>query len=318
MQSLESQSLESKAQDWLADPRFHRVVHRLASGFVGVQTIAPRLASQFSTQQRWLMCHAALWRFFEAARAGRFGITRQEFVDAVLAYQLASRNTAMAFFAQALQYGLIQPVNRGAGNGAGLVEPAGATLGALIEWYVLHLTALDALDGDNRALRWREAGHPLLSELAPLVAERLLTSEQIRAPAPTYAVFASVDDGGSLMDRLIAGLSADASFDQERAMTNVSSVSSLARPLSLSRTHTGRTLSAAAALGGLGWCGAPGHSAIWLSRTFRLEYAAFQALKLAIIDDAFERTQASTETLGPALPLLGREMAPEALGSQSC
>lgn len=89
----------------------------------------------------------------------------------------------------------------------------------------------------------------------------------------------------------MVGLSVDASSTEERAMTNVTSVSTLARPLNLSRTHTGRTLAAAAALGGLGWSGARGRSPIWLSRSFRAQYAQVQAAKLAIIGAAFDAVE---------------------------
>lgn len=72
-----------------------------------MQEIAPRLASQFSTQQRWLMSHAVLSHYFRGLSAGRPGLSRRDFVEQTLAHGLASRNTAAAFFVEALQYGLI-------------------------------------------------------------------------------------------------------------------------------------------------------------------------------------------------------------------
>lgn len=293
------QSLERKIDRLLADPQFDRAIHGLAAGFVAVQTAAPRLASQFSTQQRWLMSHAALSRYFHGLRAGRPGLTRHEFVEAALAHRLASRNTATAFFAEALQYGLIRPV-RTVDDDAGPVEPAAPTFWALTEWFALHLAALDVLDGGGRAERLRQADRMLLAEMEPVVADGLLSCDVIRAPTPIYAVFASVDDGGSLMDRLVMGLDIEKASAQERALTSVTSISALARPLNLSRTHTGRTLAAAVALGGLGWSGTPGRSPIWLSRGFRAEYARAQATKLAIIGDAFEAAEALVESA--ALP----------------
>jgi hypothetical protein len=74
----------------------------------------------------------------------------------------------------------------------------------------------------------------------------------IRVPPPGYAVFASVDEGGSLMDRLIVGVDIEATRDEERALTDMTSISALAPPFNLSRTHAGRTLAAAAAMGSLG------------------------------------------------------------------
>lgn len=297
------QILDSKIERLLAHPLFDHVAHRLAAGFQAVQAAAPRLASQFSTQQRWLMSHAALSHYFRGRQAGCMGISRREFTDNALAHGLASRNTAAAFFDEALHYGIIQARKPVGGGSPLLAEPAPSTLWALGEWYSLHLAALDSLDGGARSARLREADASLLMLMEPSVAEGLLSCRALRAPAPIYAVFASVDEGGSLMDRLIAGLDSAEAQHQERAVTDVISISALARPLNLSRTHAGRTLAAAAALGGLGWSGSVGRSPIWLSRSFRAEYARVQAAKLAIIGDAFDEATGIAEPERPAVPV---------------
>lgn len=289
------QTLEAEIEQLLAHPLFDRAVHRLAGSFMAVQAAAPRLASQFSTQQRWLMSHAALSRYFRGLELGRPGLSRREFVEEALAHGLASRNTATSFFAEALQYGLVQPTR----THAGLVEPAPSTLWALTEWYAIHLAALDALDDGARASRLRAGDDALLIRIEPATADALLSSEVIRVPLPGYAVFASVDEGGSLMDRLVAGIDVEAARGEERALTDVTSISVLARPFNLSRTHAGRTLAAAMAMGSIGWSGVRGRSPIWLSRGFRDEYARFQAAKLAIIGAAFAQ---AAEIAAPDVP----------------
>lgn len=289
------QTEKSKIERMLAHPAFDHVVHRLASGFLEVQQAAPRLASQFSTQQRWLLSHAALSRYFRGLAAGRPGLSRREFVDDALAHRLASRNTAQAFFAESLKYGIVLPTKAVGGTANPLAAPAPAVLWALNEWYLAHLGALDALDDGDRAARLRESGNEILPRMQPAVSDGLLASEVIRTPVPDYAVFASVDEGGTLMDRLIAGLDIANARDEERAVTNVTSVSALARSLNLSRTHAGRTLAEAIALGSLGWTGATGRSPLWLSRGFRIGYAHMQAAKLAIIGDAFDMAASFTK-----------------------
>ena len=89
------------------------------------------------------------------------------------------------------------------------------------------------------------------------------------------------------MDRLIVGCEEGAS-SRERIPTDVTSVSGLARRLNLSRTQLGRKFAEAEALGSLGWSGPRGRSPLWVSAGFRREYHAAQAVKLAIIDAAFE------------------------------
>jgi hypothetical protein len=154
--------------------------------------------------------------------------------------------------------------------------------------YLAHLGALDALDDGDRAAQLRESGSEILPRMQPAISDGLLASEVIRTPVPDHAVFASVDEGGTLMDRLIAGLDIAKARDQERAVANVNSVSALARSPELFRTHAGRTPAAAIALCSLGWTGATGRSPLWLSRDFRIGYAHMQAAKLVIIGDAFD------------------------------
>lgn len=301
------QNTEDRIAELLAAPRFDLAAQRLAAGFLSVQETAPRLASLFSTQQRWLMSHVALARHYRGVRTGRPGLSRREFLDDLRPHGLASRNTAAAFFAEALHYGIVQPC-QATGRATDLVEPSPTTLSALTEWFGLHLATLDSLDGGDRLAQLRQNESILLAAMEPAVAENLISCGTIRRPPPAYAIFASVDDGGSLMDRLIVGVDLEAARHQERTLTNVTSVSALARPLNLSRTHAGRTLAAAAAIEALGWSGAPGRSPLWLSRAFRTDYARMQAVKLSIIDAAFAK---ATRSEAPAVSaeLLGRRTA---------
>lgn len=274
------------AEFFLAHPRFAGLIRGLAGGFLGVQQVAPRLVTQFAAQQRCLISHAALASYFRGLLIGKPGFTQRDFVENALVHGLSSRNTAAAFFAEALHYGIIRIAGPDRGR-ASFIEPAPETLWGLCEWYRLHLAVLDGLDGGSRAAIMQPGSIALLAEVEPVVADALLTSPLIRKPPPTYAVFASVDEGGSLMDRLIAG--ADPAADtEERALTDVTSVSSLAKPFNISRTHAGRTLAGAIAIGAIGWTGVPGRSRLWLSRAFREDYARVQATKLAAIAEAFD------------------------------
>jgi AraC-like DNA-binding protein len=89
------------------------------------------------------------------------------------------------------------------------------------------------------------------------------------------------------MDRLIIGCQ-QGSDGLARIPTDVTSVSGLAQRLNLSRTQLGRKFAEAEAMGSLGWSGPRGKSPLWVSAAFRREYHAAQAVKLAIVDAAFE------------------------------
>ncbi len=288
-------TIDDRVADLLTAPHFERAAVSLASGFAAIQHAAPRLTSLFSTQQRWLMSHVALALYFRATRTDCPGLSLRTILDELLPHGLVSRNTVAAYFSELRHYGIIRPV-----ASTGFVEPDSAVLTALAEWFRLHLAALDMLDGRDRVALLRRYGEGFLAEIEPAVADALVRCTAIRMPPPIYALFAHIDDGGSLMDRLMLGLEPGTCPRQERASTPITSVSTLAHGLNLSRTHAGRILATAMAAGALGWSGRPGRSPIWLSPVFRAEYARMQATKLAIIDAALASFARGTETAMPA------------------
>ena len=89
------------------------------------------------------------------------------------------------------------------------------------------------------------------------------------------------------MDRLMVGCEQGAA-GLDRITTDVTSISGMAVLLKLSRAQLSRKFAAAEAMGSLGWLGTRGKSPVWVSRGFRHEYHKAQALKLAIIDAAFD------------------------------
>lgn len=139
-------------------------------------------------------------------------------------------------------------------------------------WLMAHV---DGLDGGGRMAAFH-ARPALLSAIQPLIADGLIGSGEVRKPPKTFELFTWIDEGGLVMDR------------GERISTDVTSISAFARHLNVSRTHLGRKFSEAEAFGSLGWSGARGRSPLWVSAGFRREYHAAQAVKLAIIDAAFE------------------------------
>ncbi|TIT48353.1 MAG: hypothetical protein E5W72_18210, partial [Mesorhizobium sp.] len=70
--------------------------------------------------------------------------------------------------------------------------------------------------------------------------------------------------------------------------TGIVSIGDFANWLKLSRTHLSRKLRDAENLGSIGWLGQRGHSVMWVSNHFYQEYMTAQAVKLAIIDMAFQ------------------------------
>jgi hypothetical protein len=275
------------ADDILAHPALGACVRGQAQALVLTHQASPRMASPFATQQRWLMAQAGLALYFrnEATQPGS-GMLAERMLDLVVQHQLASRNTASAFLKEMLKYDLARHVAGSEGRRQRPIGPSPKTLAVLLHWHMVHLATLDGLDGGTRgaALKARPAA---LGALQPRIADGLLASNAVRSPDGTFSLFTWVNDGGIVMDRLIVGCRNEID-GLARIPTDVTSVTGLAQGLKLSRTQLGRKFAAAEAMGSLGWSGARGKSPLWVSAGFRREYHAAQAVKLAIVDAAFE------------------------------
>lgn len=265
---------------------FSQAVSLLARSFIAIHEASPRTAALFATQQRWLLCHAALGHYFRGLRAARAGVTRRDLGNLALQYGIASRNTAYAFFDEALKYDVVRPIACANGYQSDQVAPAPFTLSMLSHWYSVHFQALDLIDGGNRAAWFLLEPENLLALVEPIASHALLTSPEIRSPGPLYTIFTWADAGGLLMDRLIAGMEPEVMAGEDRFLTDVNSISYLAQSFGLSRAHTSRKLAAAESIGGIGWSGRRGRSKIWISRGFYEEYAYAHAYKLEILGDA--------------------------------
>jgi hypothetical protein len=276
------------ADDILQHPGLEACVRGQARSLLLIHDASPRLASLFGTRQRWLMAHTALAQYFRDAAAGGVGagLLTGRLLDLAVRHEVASRNTATAFIKEMLKYGIVRHVAASEGRRHRPVEPAPTTLEALLQWHLVHLATLDGFDGGARSAAFR-AEPETVRRLQPLIADGLLGSNMVRRPEPTFALFAWIDEGGVVMDRLIVGCEEGAAT-LDRITTNVTSISGLAQRLRLSRTQLGRKLAAAEAMGSLGWCGARGRSRVWVSQSFWREYHKVQAAKLAIIDAAFD------------------------------
>jgi AraC-like DNA-binding protein len=270
----------------LAHPALGACVRIQAEALLLSHQASPRAASPFATQQRWLMAQAALAQYFRnEAREPGAGVLAERCIDLVDLHGVASRNTAAAFIHEMLKYGLVRHLAASEGRRRRPIEPSPMTLAALQHWLAVHLTTLDGLDGGARSAALC-AQPAMLGTIQPLVADGLLRSRAIREPGGTFSLFTWINDGGIVMDRLIAGCRPEAG-GLARIPTDVTSVSGLAQRLNLSRSQLSRKFAAAEAMQSLGWSGARGRSALWVSAGFWHEYHVAQATKLAIIDAAF-------------------------------
>jgi hypothetical protein len=281
------------SEDIAGHPALHRHVQAQSRTLLQLYEANPRLASVFATQQRWLMAHIGLALHFDRERDDhRKGLTAAQFMDGIRQHSVASRNTADAFLKEMLHYGFIRylPIEYARIRP---FEPTAGTLETVAGWVMAHLKTLDSLDDGSRLAAFG-AWPEVLAKLQPLVADGLLSSHAVRQPKQTFSLFTWLDNGGIVMDWLMSGVDPDhAGLD--RIPTGIVSIGDFANWLKLSRTHLSRKLRDAEQLGSIGWLGQRGHSVMWVSSDFYQEYMTAQAVKLAIIDAAFDDCFAFSE-----------------------
>lgn len=295
----------TRTEQLLAVPGCLRIVCQLARGFMSTHDNSPRASSLFASQQRWLMSHIAISLHYRRSVSAESGLTLHNFIQDVVGHDVASRNTAQAFLAEAVKYSFARPISlecqQGLPNSMLPVEPTEATIALLAEWYSVHLQALDALGGAPRLPRFSANLTAALAAMEPFVCGELLRCAEVRNPGPIYSLFTWMDQGGLLMDRLMAGIDWTTATEGQRSITDITSISELARAYGLSRSHAARKLVDGERTGHIGWTGRRGHSAMWLSSDFRKDYARAQAFKLVIIDAAFAAAFAPDGSLPQSL-----------------
>jgi hypothetical protein len=276
------------------NPELYRVIKVQSANLYAMRGTDPRLAAAFATQQRWLMSHVgAALHYRGLVNGGKTGLHIKTFLDAVSAARIASRNTADAFIKEMIKYKYIEVLPSSGDRRIRPLGPMPHTLAAIDGWLRIHLHSLDSLAGGGRLSAY-EAMPGAIARMQPLIADQLVIVHGVRHPERTFSLFTWLDNGGWIMDWMMSNME-DAPLSAERTTVGMVSTVELAERMLLSRTHLARKLRDAEAMGSLGWEGRRGNSAMWVSRGFREEYAAAQAVKLSIID------QAAEAILGPAV-----------------
>ncbi|OCP09243.1 MULTISPECIES: hypothetical protein [unclassified Ensifer] len=283
-----------------SSPAFFSAVLNYARGMVAIYAENPRLASIFSSQQRWLMAQSGLALYHDRAPDDpSSGLYSGRFINYAVENDIASRNTAASFLQEMVayrfaRYATVQPDKR-----SRPLEPTDAALDYLWKWMQAHLAILDAFDGQSRTTRL-DGHRERFGRLQTAVAHALVGNDQVRRPGPTFDLFTWVNSGGVVMDDLFSRID---TFDPHAAHVRIGPVSpsDLSERFMISKTHLKRIFDKAARLGSMGWERTPGRGDVWLSKGFIREYWDYQAEKFALIDRAFDDVfQPNTEEAAPA------------------
>ena len=275
------------------NPELYGVIKKQSASLYGMKDLDTRLTAVFATQQRWLMSHVGIALHFRGLTDGSgTGLHIKTFLDAVTTARIASRNTADAYVKEMIKYKYAEVLPSSSDRRIRPFAPMPNALAAIDGWLRIHLHSLDWLAGGTRLAAY-ESTPDALVRMQPIIADQLVVTRGVRHPERTFSLFSWLDNGGWLMDWMMANME-DAPMSAERAAIGMVSTVELAERMMLSRTHLARKLRDAESMGSLGWEGRRGLSTMWVSRGFREEYATAQAVKLSIIDHACE------EVLGPA------------------
>jgi hypothetical protein len=272
------------------DPRFFLAFRHGARVLLQLHDGDPRIGALFSSQQRWLMCHAAFaLACSHDPQVPGSGLYAAPFIELVVEKNVASRNTAADFIKEVVGFGFARPVANHDDRRKRLLQPTEVARRAMSDWLELHLTVLDGLDGGTRTERYR-SDPTMTGRLQPTIAERLFDTIGVRYQGPAFDHFTWANAGGLVLDHLIASLElgdAHAAPLADRIPAGKISLAEVSRRFRISRTHAKRMLGKAVEMGEIGWSAGRGESDVWVSRRLVGEYWRYQAEKYALVDCAF-------------------------------
>lgn len=274
----------------VADPRFFLAVQQGAQALLRLHDEDPRVGALFSSQQRWLMCHAgyALACTSDMHQPAN-SLYAARFIDLLTENNVASRNTAADFIKEILDIGFARDVEQHGDRRKRLLQLTEVIHRSMSHWLELHLSLLDGLDGGNRAESYH-SDPAMIGRLQPIIAGRLLQARGVRTQGPAFDLFTWTNAGGMVMDQLIASIETGGEVEglaADRLPAGTVSLNDISRRFNISRTHVKRLFDKAIEMGDFGWNAGRGESAVWVSRRLVLEYVQYQAEKYAIVDMAF-------------------------------
>lgn len=276
------------------NPAFIRALTYLAVNLGDFHRENPRLCRTLVSHQRWLMGQAAYMLFLEAdpAQPGS-GLTSARLKDLILQTGCASRNTVLAFIEEMLSYRFLRYYPEDEGRRSRRLEPVEVARAGMFHWLLANLAALDQLDSGNRA-QTMMMDRDLANSTHRRAVRLCLESKTWCEPPRRVAMFLWTEAGGLVMDELVSRIDLSRRIDGRMNIGRVDA-RALAEKFMMSRTHLQRLLKKAASDGCIGWYDAKRGGDMWFSSEFLTEYSAWQAIKFAAVDQAFELSLSGDE-----------------------
>ncbi|MGO8044657.1 hypothetical protein ACC713_17280 [Rhizobium johnstonii] len=284
------------AEQLVGNSSFLMSIRFLAGQMRGMFDAGPRLARLLASHQRWLLTQTAYALHLEYdPRDPTSGFTAVRLTGRITAHKVASRNTVLAFIEELYTYRFITHTPGDERRRPRHFEPADVSHQGMFAWLFSNLGALDLLDGGQRAAFFR-ANPSLMRLIQPRIARHCLEDAAWREPPEQVALFLWTEAGGLVVDNFIARMAMESSEPKRLSVGRVET-RALAADFMMSRTHLQRLLAKAAQRGCVGWQDEPRKTHLWISRDFVEEYCAWQAVKFAYVDEAFEWAMAQIEEM---------------------
>ncbi|NKM00393.1 hypothetical protein [Rhizobium leguminosarum] len=284
------------AEQLVGSSSFLMSIRFLAGQMRGMFDAGPRLARLLASHQRWLLTQTAYALHLEYdPRDPTSGFTAVRLTGRITAHKVASRNTVLAFIEELYTYRFITHTPGDERRRPRHFEPADVSHQGMFAWLISNLGALDLLDGGQRAAFF-QANPSLMRLIQPRIARHCLEDAAWREPPEQVALFLWTEAGGLVVDNFIARMDM-ASSEPGRLPVGRVETRALAADFMMSRTHLQRLLAKAAQRGCVGWQDEPRKTHLWISRDFVEEYCAWQAVKFAYVDEAFEWAKAQLEEM---------------------
>ncbi|MFC5443170.1 hypothetical protein [Rhizobium halophytocola] len=244
----------------------------------------PRLARYLASHQRWLMSQVGFALYLKhSTEPGHPGLTTGSLKAKILPEKIASRNTVLTFLDQLLAYRFVQ-VSGDPAKRPRRFEVTMVCYEAMFGWFMLNLAALDLVDGGERVAILQR--RPELFKLAqPRFADAAVDDPTWRHPPRRVAMFLWTEAGGLVMDELICQV--NHTVDADWLPVGRLDARTISSHFMMSRTHLQRLFRKAVDADCLRWVDER-RTAVFMSRDYLAEYCRWHAVKLALVDEAFE------------------------------
>lgn len=275
---------------WNGDSAFFVVLRDAAEQLLAMHDVAPRVVRYVASMQKWLITQAIMALHFERKHdETRPPLTAGSLIEFFTEQQFFSKNTLTAHLAEMRAYGLLVPQE----SRDRRVKPL--QLSAYAEtlvgrWLESHLSALDRLDGGDRASRL--GGDPrLLACIHPLAVRALVFDPAWAAPPASVDLFVRTESGSNILHELICRLPVGLQDVDRPVCLGPLHASEVSTRHTLSRGHVQRVFSRARAEELLVWSLPGNQGDLYVSPVLLQDYARWQSVKFEAVAKAYHQGQ---------------------------